>query len=188
MKAHEKIHLEKDENNTYKYDPEYYDYSFWKIKDILKEMLDIFNKQDYVTRRAFNYMWARKENKFIDLEECILWGDSPIEQLFYQCFMFVCEVENIPLSLIPQYHIEINDKMYIADFSVYTAKPIKAKFLIECDGHEYHSSKQQIAHDNQRQRDLENEGYIIIRFSGSEIYKDVVKCVYEALKRINLDI
>ena len=52
--------------------------------------------------------------------------------------------------------------------------------VIECDGHDFHQkTKEQVEYDNQRQRDLQNEGIEIIRFSGSEIWKDVRKCVNE---------
>ena len=54
------------------------------------------------------------------------------------------------------------------------------RFDIECDGYNFHQkTKEQVEYDNQRQRDLQNEGFEIIRFSGSEIWKDVQKCVDE---------
>jgi len=43
---------------------------------------------------------------------------------------------------------------------------------IECDGKEWHSTLEQIAYDTQREEFLESMGWTIIRFSGSEIYKN----------------
>ena len=46
------------------------------------------------------------------------------------------------------------------------------KIAIECDGHDFHSSKEQIMKDNQRTRILTKNGWSVIRYSGSEIYQD----------------
>lgn len=50
---------------------------------------------------------------------------------------------------------------------------------IELDGYDYHSSKEQFTKDRQRQRELEGLGWRIMRFSGSEVHKDVARCVAE---------
>ena len=58
-------------------------------------------------------------------------------------------------------------------------------FGIECDGYEFHQkTKEQVECDNQRQRDLQNEGIEIIRFSGSEIWNNPEKCAEEVKKII----
>lgn len=54
------------------------------------------------------------------------------------------------------------------------------KVAIELDGYEYHNSKEQFTKDRQRQRDMELAGWRFVRFSGSEIYKDVAACVDQA--------
>lgn len=54
-----------------------------------------------------------------------------------------------------------------------------ARLIIELDGHDYHSSKEQLRNDAQRQRYLAKAGYTIIRFTGSEIYEDCAACVQE---------
>lgn len=51
--------------------------------------------------------------------------------------------------------------------------------IIELDGHEYHSSKEQLEKDAIRQRYLTRAGYSVIRFTGREIFKNVTKCVNE---------
>lgn len=53
--------------------------------------------------------------------------------------------------------------------------------VIECDGHDFHEkTKEQAAHDKARDRDLQSRGYRVFRFTGSEIHRDPVACVYEA--------
>lgn len=59
------------------------------------------------------------------------------------------------------------------------------KLIVECDGHDFHEkTKEQVAKDKKRERDLINEGYTILRFSGSEIYKNPFTCAREVKKVI----
>jgi len=51
------------------------------------------------------------------------------------------------------------------------------KLIIELDGHNYHSSPEQLKKDAIRQRYLTRAGYSVIRFTGSEIYHNVKSCV-----------
>jgi very-short-patch-repair endonuclease len=59
------------------------------------------------------------------------------------------------------------------------------RFVIELDGHDYHKTKQQRTSDASRQRYLQGLGYTVIRFTGSEIYKDVSKCVAETIQLLS---
>lgn len=48
---------------------------------------------------------------------------------------------------------------------------------IELDGYEWHSSRAAFVKDRQRQRDLEMNGWQVIRFAGSEVKQDPQRCV-----------
>ena len=73
---------------------------------------------------------------------------------------------------------------YRVDFELINHKD--KKIIVECDGHEFHQkSKQQVEKDNQRERDLKKLGYEVVRFSGSEIFKDAEKCVEDLLDILN---
>jgi len=54
-----------------------------------------------------------------------------------------------------------------------------ARLIIELDGHEYHSTKNQLEKDAIRQRYLSRAGYTVIRFTGGEIQKSPAACVSE---------
>ena len=54
--------------------------------------------------------------------------------------------------------------------------------VIEIDGHEYHKTKEQREHDYKRERYLMKKGYNVIRFMGTEIFLDPIKCVTEAIE------
>lgn len=49
--------------------------------------------------------------------------------------------------------------------------------FIECDGHEFHErTKEQAARDRKKDRDLQQAGHHVLRFTGSEIYGNATKC------------
>jgi len=54
-----------------------------------------------------------------------------------------------------------------------------ARLIIELDGHDYHSTKEQLEKDAIRQRYLSRAGYTVIRFTGREINRNPKSCVAE---------
>lgn len=89
-------------------------------------------------------------------------SESPIEKQFWDVAK-----HRLP-GLIPQYKIDC----YRVDFAL----PDK-HLVLELDGHDYHKSKQQRTADAKRERDLQEMGWYVIRFTGTEIYRDVKRCV-----------
>jgi very-short-patch-repair endonuclease len=52
--------------------------------------------------------------------------------------------------------------------------------VVECDGHDFHEkTKEQVRRDKARDRWLQIQGYPVMRFSGSEIYRDSEACCKE---------
>ena len=92
---------------------------------------------------------------------------SPIEISFWEAAK--------PLIPELQREVWVSDK-YRADFLIPSQKVI-----VELYGYEYHKTKQKITRDAERERYLQRLGYEVVRFTGSEIFKDVHKCVYEVL-------
>lgn len=59
------------------------------------------------------------------------------------------------------------------------------KLIIECDGYEFHQkTRQQVQKDNEREYDLKMAGYEILRFSGSQIYNEPLKCAEDTYNYI----
>lgn len=54
-----------------------------------------------------------------------------------------------------------------------------ARIVIELDGHDYHSTKEQLERDAIRQRYLTRAGYTVIKFTGREINRSPANCVAE---------
>lgn len=92
-------------------------------------------------------------------------------------------------KIIPQF----KHKGYRLDFAIIIEKPnSNNKFCIECDGHEYHRTKEQILKDSKRSRDLARDGWTTLRYTGSELFRwnsdnaqDLEIILIEFLKSVN---
>lgn len=101
-------------------------------------------------------------------------GESEIERMFRQ---EAARTWPASPSLIPQYPVTAGGQRYRLDFAV------PAMMLaIELDGHATHSSPAAIAHDRQRQRDLEDDGWKVRRYGGQEVTRDAGAVVRDALR------
>lgn len=80
-------------------------------------------------------------------------------------------------TLIPQYPWG----RYRVDLAL--RKPTGEMIFIECDGEEFHSTPEQIARDEARQREMTEAGIPVIRFTGAEIYHSAVACSNEIMRR-----
>lgn len=55
--------------------------------------------------------------------------------------------------------------------------------VVECDGHDFHEkTKEQAQRDKKRDRYLAGYGYHVLRFTGSEIYRDPLECAGEVMR------
>lgn len=56
------------------------------------------------------------------------------------------------------------------------------QLIVECDGHDFHErTKEQAARDRSRDRIAQYQGIPILRFTGSEIWNDPMRCADEVL-------
>jgi very-short-patch-repair endonuclease len=98
--------------------------------------------------------------------------DSPIEEMFWDAWQRAGGAVN---TIELEYQYSIPGTKYRVDFA-----NLEEKVVIELDGYEYHNGKEQFTNDRQRHREIEKLGWRIIRFSGSEVYKNPDKCLKEA--------
>lgn len=96
---------------------------------------------------------------------------NEVETEFYEA------AKRVISGLVPQYQIG----QYRVDFAV----PCD-RLAIEIDGREYHSEHQQLYHDKPRQREIEAQGWTVIRFEAWEVCDDVKFCVRRARKWLEL--
>lgn len=125
-------------------------------------------------------------NYFSSIKDC----ESPIEQLMGLALWDITERDHFYgleiLQFKSQQTVKCDKKTYRVDFMVdclYEEKLLKA--IVECDGHDYHErTKEQARKDKQRARELAAAGYIVIHFTGSEIYNNPYQCAREVVKII----
>lgn len=76
------------------------------------------------------------------------------------------------LCIAPQHRVG----RFIVDLAMQGANG--PKIAVECDGHDYHErTKEQAAYDRYRDRYITSRGWLVARFTGSEIYHDAHGCV-----------
>ena len=124
--------------------------------------------------------------------------ESPLEAVFDLWWMVVLSWDDDCL-LIPQKPVEVNGHFYRLDFAVESSKKhqwarahdlglVEPQIAVELDGHEFHErTKEQVAYRNHRDRDLQANGWTVIRFSGSEMNRnpeDAVRHVYDRAMRL----
>jgi len=55
--------------------------------------------------------------------------------------------------------------------------------IVECDGHDFHErTKEQAARDRSRDRRASLSGFVVLRFTGSEIWKDPLGCAEQVMR------
>jgi hypothetical protein len=99
---------------------------------------------------------------------------NEIEERFFNAYLKCEEVTADDECCYLKPSVQIGP--YVVDFV------FDKKYVIEIDGHESHKTKEQRFKDYQRERFLMKEGYLVIRFMGSEVFIDAEKCVLDMLE------
>ncbi|MFC5587581.1 endonuclease domain-containing protein [Sporosarcina soli] len=169
-------------------------YRDYENSSLLNEVNDGIQKlpetvQNLLTTKVLNKL----EYLLADLEDC----DSPIEQL-----LFVALSSRIDIAfglgtsirnhfLEAQREIRVNERRYRVDIFIVVENydGDSFAFAIECDGHDFHQkTKEQVARDKKRERDLMSAGCRVIRFTGSEIVDNPDGCATEVFKIIHTSV
>lgn len=168
---------------------------FIKITDELikkEEIYSLEKLQNFICDSVYNIFERKQFSDGFDYSEVLVECESPIEQLLaaaiYEIGLYRIHKYNpfIDFCIANQQELIMESgNKYRVDFYIIVRyenqEPINKYLVIECDGYEYHSTKEQIKKDNERQRELQKNGYEVIRFSGSEIYKNPYACANEIL-------
>lgn len=150
------------------------------MSNLVNEILEHYANIERIKRTSsISYTQPKIEQRqetiqpYLKKNDASILFDSPLEANFalYLCFT--------GLHFVAQKEIE----KYRADFVIFHNK----NYVIEIDGHDYHSSKQQRQHDYERERVFQKLNYQVIRFTGSEIYNDPKKCINEIFSIIDAD-
>jgi very-short-patch-repair endonuclease len=75
---------------------------------------------------------------------------------------------------------------YRIDFALRLPKYRFRYLFVECDGHDFHErTKEQAARDRSRDRDIQQAGYPVLRFTGSEIHRNAGECGQRIIDFVN---
>ena len=86
-----------------------------------------------------------------------------------------------PLGMVlRQLPVTVGKHRYRIDFAI-VAHDGRPWLACEVDGFAFHSSKDQIVYDRQRERALTAAGWTVLRFTGTEVHKDAEACALEVI-------
>jgi very-short-patch-repair endonuclease len=113
--------------------------------------------------------------------------ESPIEKYLFIQIIRLSIAENLNLTgspfngIFPQHKVTINDTLYyLVDFVFHTHA--KHKIAVELDGYEFHEkTKDQAQADKEKDRNLQQAGYFVARFTGSEVYADPREILFKIM-------
>jgi very-short-patch-repair endonuclease len=120
--------------------------------------------------------------------------DSPIEVQLGAAIMLFFERAGAPLLLCKEFRLDrapyglllvpqFGWSHYRSDWAILTARSHGA-LLIECDGKDWHSNEQQKAHDARKDQSALDYGFLTLRFTGSEIYRDADGCAQKVFDAV----
>lgn len=114
-------------------------------------------------------------------------SESPIEQLFHASLTMMWDLLHIPRAGV-QYGQQQVLGNYRADF-LFTVKAKSGetvRIVVELDGHDFHErTKEQASRDKARDRWMTGQGIQVMRFSGSEVWRNPFSCVSEVADRLH---
>lgn len=136
--------------------------------------------------------WDSLNHSVIEHNITVVPMESPIEAVFYTWWDVISRLHYFEQTLAPQQEVTAQGKLYRPDFLIWPedmSSVIRARELqlpstgvvVELDGHEFHErTKEQVAYRNQRDRDLQADGWQVLHFSGAELNQKPVDCVEQA--------
>ncbi len=118
--------------------------------------------------------------------------ESPIESMFAVAAFGIAHTLNRvhrltnPSDDDPRSKFEVFTQFEIdkfrVDFLIRDNRSHRLGVVVECDGHEFHKKLiQQVDRDKSRDRQLSELGFLVHRYSGSEIFRDPFYCALTSL-------
>lgn len=155
----------------------------------MSEIKKFFDKTEDSVNKLKNEIVEDYLLKITDLEETegINLCESPVERMLFLSLKHVLinNYGDYMYILTPQKKVDSGKKVYRADFVLNLASDVTnsaVEYVIEVDGHAFHEkTKAQVAKDKKRDRDLSRKFDGVLRFSGSEVYKNPIEVADEAV-------
>ena len=153
------------------------------MEELEKNIEECLNKTYLLIARD----WKRKI--YADIQDFKM---SPIEGLFYIGWKYLIDKLKIEEELIlssyciyPQKTITIKNKQYKVDFLIHNRKDLSSwnkddMAIVELDSYLWHGqTPEQFEKEKKRERNLIQDGWQIMRFSGKEVLENPIRCAGE---------
>jgi hypothetical protein len=101
------------------------------------------------------------------------WGDPVLNEIIWEANKEYIDFVNA-VHLVPQATLTLSGKAIRPDLAIWFPADDGVRVLIECDGYQFHSGRDKFKSDRTRDRELMEQGYRVLRYSGSEIMEDPV--------------
>lgn len=129
----------------------------------------------------------KKDKLRIGMQNYVGDCQSPIESMLATALLYQIGVDMVERSGPPPFKpvepvANLVTQHRIGDYKVDLALVgADIAVAIECDGHDFHEkTREQAARDKARDRAITAAGFAILRFTGSEIWADPIRCAEEA--------
>jgi hypothetical protein len=118
------------------------------------------------------------------------WGDPHLNDVVWEANKESVDFVNA-VHLVPQAVLTLSGKTIRPDLAMWFPADDSVRLLVECDGYQFHSSRDKFKSDRARDRELLELGYRVLRYSGSEIMDDPVtlaKSVLDLLRTLSIPV
>ncbi|MCG2701246.1 endonuclease domain-containing protein [Candidatus Parcubacteria bacterium] len=127
-------------------------------------------------KRMIIHVPTNRQKLFTSKEINDLWDISPLEEKMHQA------LKKQRIAAERQLYVKKDNKRYFLDFAIFCHN---GKIDVECDGEEYHSLPDALAKDKERNNQLVNLGWQVLRFSGQNITHNIKNCIAIVEKTID---
>lgn len=125
-------------------------------------------------------MWVSDVIEASVVVDNVLKLESPIETKFYEAAMLADPF--LATCLSAQQSVTTPDFTYRVDFMLAYGD---VSVAIELDGHDSHKTVEQRTHDARKDRYMSSKGITVLRYTGTEVWRNPISCVREIGKLID---
>lgn len=152
-------------------------YELW---DALSYIHSDMTQRDGVEPSTDDFMKVIEEVSFDAEDDGLLKESNLYGRLLSWKIDFVCLVMQAGFPAVT-----VDNRTIRTDMCIFSPKYKDLRLVVECDGYIYHSNKDSFRRDRIRDRKLKENGFDVLRFSGSEIYTNPVRSSYDLFCHIN---
>jgi very-short-patch-repair endonuclease len=149
-------------------------------EDMLARFIDKLSQA--VAADMASTLWDQASDTYTSLEarQRGPFFESPVELAFWLAWFTARSIWRSDLSdndafvARPQYQTESRGRRYRLDFAFVGDN---VKVAVEIDGHEFHErTPEQVERRNERDADLQSEGWTVVHFSGRQVLRNPEAC------------